>query len=69
MTLYHVMHSLPCLDTVTVEDYVNHDILIDCEAVENVLNSRKYHQDLKNCQVIRLEVGKVFGDLIISILV
>lgn len=67
MTLYTVLHTIPGGETVTVYDYITSEILIDCEAVANVLESDKFHEELKRCEVYKLQAGKEFGDLQIGI--
>ena len=66
MTLYNIINSIPCGDTVTVVNYITGDIIIDCEAVTNIIDSKTF-RDISKCKVYRLEVGKTFGDLIIAV--
>ena len=66
MTLYNIINSIPCGDSVTIVNYIAGDIIIDCEAVTNIINSKTF-QDISKYKVYRLEVGKTFGDLIISV--
>ena len=66
MTLYNIINSIPCGDTVTVVNYITRDIIIDCEAVTNIIDSKTF-RDISKYKVYRLEVGKTFGDLIISV--
>ena len=74
MTLYNIINSIPCGDTVTVVNYITGDIIIDCEAVANIIDSTtaniidsKTFRDISKYKVYKLEVGKIFGDLIIAV--
>lgn len=56
---------------VTVENYLTHEIIIDCESAYDIIhkNDQRWHRDgLKNYIVYRLEAGKVHGDIIVSVL-
>ena len=66
MTLYNIINSIPCGDTVTVVNYITGDIIIDCEAVTNIIDSKTF-RDISKYKVYKLEVGKIFGDLIIAV--
>jgi len=67
MTLNSVIATIPMSDTVTVADYLSGDILIDCAAAVKVANNKRYLDELRECEVYRIEVGKAHGDLIISV--
>ena len=66
MTLYNIINSIPCGDTATIVNYITGDIIIDCEAVTNIIDSKTF-RDISKYKVYKLEVGKIFSDLIISV--
>lgn len=71
MTLYNVLATVPSCNLVTVEDYLSGEIYVDRKEVYKVIekNDQQWHKDgLKNYRVYRIEVGKVYGDLIVSVL-
>lgn len=71
MTLYNVVSCIPGKKIVTVEDYVTHEIFIDCDTAWNVIHNHDqiFHKfGLKNFTVYKLDVGEVFGDIIISVM-
>ena len=59
---------------VTVADYITGEIYVDRETAYNIIhgNDERWHRmnggGLKNYVVYKIEVGKTYGDLIISIL-
>lgn len=69
MTLHNVVTIIPSLDIVTIADYIDGSIYVDRETAENIINGndRRWHHELKHCLVYGIEVGKVYGDIIISI--
>lgn len=74
MTLYNVLASVPGCDLVTVEDYLSGEIYVDRKKCYNVIekNDQQWHRylgiGLKNFRVYGIEVGKVYGDLIVKVL-
>ena len=74
MTLYNVLANVPSCDLVTVADYLNGEIYVDRKKVYNVIenNDQQWHRylgiGLKNFRVYRIEVGKVYGDLVVKVL-
>jgi hypothetical protein len=53
--------------TITVDDYITGDVLIDCETVHNIIGSRRFIQELQNLQVYKLEIDKEYGSLIVHV--
>jgi hypothetical protein len=74
MTLYNVLSKVPGNGIVTVADYLTGEIYVDRKQAFEVIekNDQQWHRylgiGLKNFQVYRIEVGKAFGDLIVSVL-
>lgn len=66
MKLHKIVYLVPDKQAITVIDAENGDILIDCEAVVNAL-AGKTLMGLMSSEVIRLETGKDFGELVIHI--
>ena len=67
MTLYNIISASPMQQTITVDHYLTNEILIDCETVHNIIGSRRFIQELQHLQVYKLEIGKEYGDLIVSV--
>ena len=67
MKLYDIIMASPMQQTITVDDYITGDVLIDCETVHNILGSRRFIQELQNLQVYKLEIDKEYGDLIVHV--
>ncbi len=69
MTLYNVVTIIPSLDLVTIADYITGEIYIDRDTPDRIINfdDHRWHHELKNCRVYGIEAGKVYGDIIISI--
>ena len=74
MKLERIINCIPGNAPVTVADYITGEIFIDRETAYNIIhgNDERWHRmngnGLKNSTVYKVEVGKTYGDLIISIL-
>lgn len=68
MTLYQILPHIPSGDTVTIVDYIDGDIIINCEAVNNILESKDFHKFLKDYRVYKLHANKLNSNLVISVL-
>lgn len=74
MTLYNVLATVPGNNIVTVVNYLTGEIYIDRRQAFEIIekNDQQWHRylgiGLKNFTVYRLEVGKAYGDLIVSVL-
>lgn len=74
MTLHDVLATVPGNALVTVSDYLDGSIFVDCKQCFDVIgnNDQQWHRyhgkGLKNFEVYGIEVGKVYGDLIVSVL-
>ena len=74
MTLYNILSKVPGNSIVTVADYLTGEIYVDRKQTFDVIekNDQQWHRldgiGLKNYRVYKLEVGKVYGDLIVSVL-
>jgi hypothetical protein len=66
MKLNSIINKLPETDTVTIVNDFD-EIIIDCEAVANLKESKTYRENLKMQNILGLSVGKVHGDLVIRI--
>ena len=66
MKLHRIVYLIPDEQAITVADAENSDILIDCERVANAL-AGKTLVGLMSSEVVRLETGKDFGELVIHI--
>ena len=67
MTLYNIIMATPMHQTITVDDYITGEVLIDCETVHNIIGSRCFIQELQNLQVYKLEIDKEYGSLIVHV--
>ena len=67
MKLYDIIMATPMRQTITVDDYITGDVLIDCETVHNIIGSRRFIQELQNLRVYKLEIDKEYGDLIVHV--
>lgn len=74
MTLYNVISKVPGNAIVTVADYLTGEIYVDRKQSFEVIekNDQQWHRylgtGLKNFRVYGIEVGKIYGDLIVSVL-
>ena len=71
MTLYNILSHVPGNQTATVADYISGEIYIDRKQTFEIIekNDKQWYTDgLRNYQVYKIEIGKVYGDLIISVL-
>ena len=65
---------IPENETVTVADYITGEIFVDNKKPSEIIHSNdaQWHRyngvGLKNYSIYRIETGKVFGDLIFSVL-
>ena len=71
MKLERAICMIPDNETVTVADYLTGEIYVDnkkpCDIIHG--NDKQWHRDgLKSYRIYRIETGKVFGDLIFSVL-
>lgn len=67
MTLYNIVNAAPMQQTITAIHYLTDEVLIDCETVHNILGSRRFHLELKDLDVYKLEIGKEHGDLVVHV--
>ena len=62
---------MPTNELVTIEDGKKGEILIDCDTVDRILafddTDSKIHNIVRNGKVFNICIGKVYGDLIITI--
>lgn len=71
MTLYNILASTAQNTITTVADYISGTIYVDRKKVFEIMekNDQQWHRDgLKNYKVYKIEIGNVYGDLIISVL-
>lgn len=71
MKLERAICMIPDNETVTVSDYLTGEIYVDNKKPSDIIhgNDKQWHRDgLKNYNIYRIETGKVFGDLIFSVL-
>lgn len=74
MTLYNVLATVPGNGIVTVADYLTGEIYVDRKQTFEIIekNDQQWHRylgiGLKNFDVYGIEVGKAYGDLIVSVL-
>lgn len=71
MKLERAICMIPDNETVTVADYITGEIYVDNKKPSDIIhgNDKQWHRDgLKNYSIYRIETGKVFGDLIFSVL-
>ena len=74
MTLYNVLSVIPGNQLVTISDYLTGDIYVDRKEVYNVIekNDQQWHRyhgvGIKSFRVYKIEIGTVYGDLMVSIL-
>lgn len=74
MTLYNVVSKVPGNGIVTVADYLTGEIYVDRKQAFEIIekNDQQWHRylgiGLKNFRVYGIEIGKVYGDLIVSVL-
>ena len=71
MKLERAISMIPDNETVTVADYLTGEIYVDNKKPTDIIhgNDKQWHRDgLKNYNIYRIETGKVFGDLIFSVL-
>ena len=67
MKLYDLIMATSMQQTITVDDYITGEVLIDCETVHNILGSRRFTLELSHLQVYKLEIDKEYGDLIVHV--
>lgn len=70
MTVKDVLCRMPNETLVTIENGKKGEILIDCDTCERIFaydEIDKKIRKLMKANVIKLEVGKAFGDIIISV--
>lgn len=71
MKLERAICMIPDNETVTVSNYLTGEIYVDNKKPSDIIhgNDKQWHRDgLKNYRIYRIETGKVFGDLIFSVL-
>lgn len=74
MKLERAISMIPDNETVTVADYITGEIFVDNKKPSEIIhgNDAQWHRyngvGLKNYRIYRIETGKVFGDLIFSVL-
>lgn len=74
MTLYNILANVPGNNIVTVANYLTGEIYIDRKQTFDIIEKNDYQwhrylgHGLKNFEVYRIEIGKIYGDLIISVL-
>ena len=67
MKLSQIMNTIFSLDTVTVADIRTSEILVDCQVKDNIVESKRYTEELRDLEVSYITVGKELGDLIIFV--
>lgn len=74
MNLERIISMIPDNETVTVANYIDGSIYVDNKNPSEIIygNDEQWHRyngvGLKNYRIYRIETGKVFGDLIFSVL-
>jgi hypothetical protein len=71
MKALDVICRMQSTDLVTVEDYKKGEILIDRDTPDRICAfdevDNKIHNILRNYSVYKITIGKVFGDIILSV--
>lgn len=72
MTLYNVLSTVPGNQIVTVANYIDGYIYADrkqtFEVIEKMGFKRYFDIKLLDHKVYKIEIGKTYGDLIVSVL-
>jgi hypothetical protein len=72
MTLYNVLSIVPQNQIVTIANYIDGSIYADrkqtFEVIEKIGFKRYFDIKLLEHEVYKMEIGKTYGDLIVSVL-